>query len=64
MKLRLKELREERNLSQLHLAQLTKIKQANISRWESGLNIPNINDLWLLANFFDVTIDYLVGRED
>ena len=61
---RIKELRMEKGLSQRELAAKTKIKQANISRWEAGLVVPNINDVWLLADFFDVSIDYLVGRKD
>lgn len=61
---RLKELRLERGLSQRELAAKVNIKQANISRWESGLVVPNVNDVWTLADFFDVSIDYLIGRKD
>lgn len=60
---RIKELREERGLSQRELANKTGIKQANISRWEAGLVVPNIIDIWTLAEFFDCSIDYLVGKE-
>lgn len=59
----LKELREEKGLSQRQLAILVDIKQANISRWEAGKIVPNVIDCWKLADFFDVSIDYLVGRD-
>ena len=48
---RIKELRLERGISQRELAKLTGIKQANISRWEAGLIVPNVNDIWTLADF-------------
>ncbi len=60
---RLRELREEKGLSQRQLSTLTGISQANLSRWESGTIIPNVLDCWKLAEFFDVTIDYLIGKE-
>ena len=61
---KIKELRQEKGLSQRELAKATGIKQANISRWEAGLVVPNINDVWTLANFFDCSIDYLVGKDE
>ena len=60
---RIKELRLENGLSQRELAKLTGIKQANISRWEAGIVVPNVLDVWVLAEFFDCSIDYLVGKE-
>lgn len=60
---RIKELRLEKGLSQRELAKLTGIKQANISRWEAGIVVPNVLDVWVLAEFFDCSIDYLVGKE-
>ena len=61
---RLKDLRQEKNLSQRELANITGIKQANISRWENGIVVPNVVDCWILADFFDTSIDYLIGRKD
>ena len=61
---KIKELRQEKGLSQRELAKATGIKQANISRWEAGLVVPNINDVWTLANFFDCSIDYLAGKDE
>ncbi len=60
---KIKELRLEKGLSQRELATKTGIKQANISRWEAGIVIPNVLDVWALAEFFDCSIDYIVGKE-
>lgn len=62
--MRLRELREERNLSQQDVANAIKTSQTNIGRWEKKLNEPTANFLIQLANFFECSIDYLVGRED
>ncbi len=62
--IRLKELREEKGLTQTELSKKTSIKQQNISRWEKGDNSPNVDDIVKLADFFQVSTDYLLGRED
>ena len=61
---RLKELRLEKNLTQTALAQETGISQAGIAKWETGDRNPSVDCLIILAKFFGVTIDYLVGLED
>ncbi|MCM1306630.1 MAG: helix-turn-helix transcriptional regulator [Bacteroides sp.] len=61
---RIKELREENALTQHELSRKTGISQANISRWEKNVIIPNVLDCWKLAEFFNVSVDYLIGRED
>ena len=61
---RIKELRQEKGLSQRELAAKTNIKQANISRWEAGIVMPNVLDVWILANYFNVSVDYLIGRKE
>jgi len=61
---RLKDLRQEKGLSQNSLAALLNIKQANVSRWESGKQEPTASNILLIANFFNVTTDYLLGREN
>lgn len=61
---KIKELRQEKGISQRELAKATGIKQANISRWEAGLVVPNVEDVWILANFFDCSIDYIVGKDE
>lgn len=61
---RLKELREEKNMSELQLAKVLGVSSTTINRWERGLRVPNLDSLVLLARFFDVSIDYLCGLED
>ena len=61
----LKELRQDKGLTQLQLAQALGFKSdAIINRWERGERKPDIGNLILIANFFKVSIDFLVGREN
>ncbi len=59
----LKEQREWAGLSQNELAQKTGLKQQNISRWESNKHIPNVRDCMVLAAFYGISLDVLVGLE-
>ena len=61
---RLKELREEYNLSLKQLANEIGVSDIAISRWENKLRIPNIEYLISLAKYFKVSTDYLLGLED
>lgn len=59
---RLRDLREDRDLKQKDLAQLLKVHQTTYSDYELGrLNIP-ISLLHTLADFYSVSVDYLLGR--
>lgn len=60
----LRELREQKNLRQQDVADIVGSSQKNVSNWEIGKFEPDIQTLWKLADYFDVTIDYLVGRSD
>lgn len=62
MKNRIKDLREDRDLRQIDLAEATGIDQRTISNYESGKTNPDSEALIRLADFFGVSIDYLVGR--
>jgi len=58
---RLRDLREDRDLSQQHIADLLNVSQTTYSRYESGaLDIPSAS-LIKLARFYKTSIDYLVG---
>lgn len=61
---RIKELREKSGKSQEVLANLLGVQVATISRYEKGLREPDNNSLIKLAEFFEVTTDYLLGRSD
>ena len=62
--LRIKELREYFGLSQEKLAKEIMTSQKNISRWESGENEPAYSFILKLADYFNVSLDYLVGRSE
>lgn len=59
----IKELRLERGLSQAALAKNIGVSQKAIDYWERGVNEPKATYIVLLADFFGVTTDYLLGRE-
>lgn len=57
----LKELRTERKLGQVELAKAIGVSKGVISLWENGLREPNMYSLIILAKYFGVSIDELVG---
>ncbi len=61
---RLKALRLEWELTQEKLADVLGTTQRKISYWESGKIEPDLCSLWKLADFFDVSVDYLIGRKE
>ena len=61
---RLKILRKEWDLTQARLGDILQTTQRKVSHWESGKIEPDLASLWKLADFFDVSIDYLLGRKD
>jgi len=62
--MRLKELRKERGISQVKLAMDLCTNQNTISRYETGEREPGIAELIRIADYFGVSIDYLVGRSE
>lgn len=62
MKNRLRELREEKGLSQNELGKMLNVNQRAISHYENGKRDMGTDTLNKLANFFDVSVDYLLGR--
>ena len=61
---RLKELRSARNLSQKTVAESVGMAPMAYQRYEYGAREPAFNKLIALADYFDVSLDYLVGRSD
>jgi transcriptional regulator with XRE-family HTH domain len=61
---RLKKLREQRKLTQKQLGSAFNISHATINRYEKGQRQPDTEILDKLADFFDVSTDYLLGRTD
>ena len=61
---RIKELRTQKNMSQMDLALATGISQSAIAKWELGKTEPTATAIITLAKFFDETTDYLLGVTD
>lgn len=61
-KLRIKELRESKGWSQKAMAEKFGCAQSTIGMWESGKNKPDIDTLSKLADFFNCSTDFLLGR--
>ena len=62
MKNNLKSLRKNRGLTQIQLQIATGIEQALLSKFERGERIPPTETLIILADFYGVSIDYLLAR--
>ena len=62
--MRLKELRKKKGFSQLRLATDLNTTQNTISRYETGEREPGIDDLIKIADYFNVSVDYLIGRTE
>ena len=56
-------LRKEKKLTQQKLAQKLNVSTAAVCKWETGASIPDINILCKMADYFNVSVDYLLGRE-
>jgi len=61
---RVKQLREEKGLKQTELALMLEISQGTLSNWERGVHDPDNETLGQLAQIFDCSVDYLLGRSD
>lgn len=61
---RLKELRKKRNISQIKLSMDLNMGQNTISRYENEVREADYKTLILFADYFDVSIDYLLGRTE
>ena len=61
---RLKELRFHKEKTQLQVQMETGIEQALLSKYENGLRIPPTDTLMILADYYGVSMDYIMGRTD
>lgn len=61
---RLLELRKEKGISQAKLAQELQVSYAVICYWETDRSEPTAPNLVKIANYFDVSVDYLLGRKE
>ncbi|MDE6690457.1 MAG: helix-turn-helix domain-containing protein [Clostridia bacterium] len=60
----IKELRTEKGLSQQALGKVIGVSQKAIDYWERGVNEPKASYIVLLADYFGVSADYLLGRTE
>ncbi len=61
---RIKELRQNRNISQSDLARAMFVTRSSVNAWEMGISIPSTEKIMELASFFHVTTDYIMGQDD
>ena len=61
---RVKYLRQSRELNQVQFAQKMGVTKQSVSNWENDNIMPSVEMLEKIADFFNVTADYLLGRED
>lgn len=61
---RIRELREDRDLRQTDVSQATGIDQRTLSNYETGKTNPDSYAIIKLADYFGVSTDYLLGRDD
>lgn len=64
MKNNLRKLRKERKLTQVALQMHTGIEQALLSKYETGERVPPTDTLLILADFYNVSIDYILCRTE
>ena len=62
--MRLREIRKSKGISQLKMAMDLNTNQNTISRYETGEREPGINELIKIADYFNVSVDYLLERTD
>lgn len=62
--MRLKEIRKSKGISQLKMAIDLNTNQNTISRYETGEREPGINELIKIADYFHISVDYLLERTD
>lgn len=61
---RLKELRFYKEKTQLQVQMETGIEQALLSKYENGVRVPPTETLMILADYYGVSMDYIMGRTD
>lgn len=60
----LKGLRKQKKLTQQDVAEIIGVDRVTLARYESGARLPSLEVLIKLADFFEVSVDYLLGRTD
>ncbi|NFM30630.1 helix-turn-helix transcriptional regulator [Clostridium botulinum] len=61
---RIKELREEKGINQLELSKILNVHKGSVSNWENNKRTPDADMLTKIADFFNCSVDYLLGNTD
>ena len=61
---RLKDLREDHDLTQTDIANLLKTTRQQVSKWENGTQMMGVDKYIILAKYYNVSVDYLLGLID
>ena len=61
---RIKELRDKKGIKQVELARHLSVSRTSVNAWEMGLSVPSLDRLIVIAQYFHVSLDYLVGMND
>lgn len=61
---KLKQLRQGKKITQMDLAKILEVDNTTISKWESDIYEPEMTAIKKIADYFNVSIDYLLGRTD
>lgn len=62
--MRLKDLREDNDIKQKQIAEYLNIRQNTYSQYENGKREIPLEMLWKLADFYNTSVDYIIGRTD
>ena len=61
---KIQKLRKDRDLTQEQLARQLYVSRTAVSKWETGRGIPSMESLQMIARFFEITLDELLGAEE
>ena len=61
---KINELRNKNNITQLALAKELEVSRSSVNAWEMGISMPTIDRLIDIAEYFHVSVDYLLGLND
>ena len=61
---RLKDIREDNDLTQVDVAEILKTTRQQVSKWETGVQMMGVDKYIILAKHYNVSVDYLLGLID
>ncbi len=61
---RLKDIREDHDLTQADIAKLLNTTRQQVSKWETGFQMMGVDKYITLAQYYNISVDYLLGLSD